>query len=527
MALSPYYLHTSKSSDLADPRDRALYRMFEILPAALSWVTLFGIVLASWLAPAPASIFIIAFDAYWLIKTVFLSFHLRASYRKMRQHIGENWVARLQVLGREQYRASIGTWRDVYHLVILPFYNESDEVLRGFLDAVRANDYPMERVIVVVAAEERGEEAVARAQKLQVDYGNQFFKFLVTAHPADMPGEIPGKGSNESFAAAVALREVIDANAIPHERVLVSSLDSDTEVYPQYFACLTYHFVTAEKPYRSSYQPIPVYTNNIWSAPALSRVVASSGTFWQMMQQARPERLTTFSSHSMPLGPIAEMGWWQKNIVSEDSRIFWQLLSYYHGDWRVVPLYYPVSMDANVAPTFFGTAKNVYKQQRRWGWGVENVPYTLFAFLKDPLIPRAKKFFFTFNQLEGFWSWGTNSLLIFLLGWLPIILGGEEFGATVLSHNLPRVTRILMTLAMFGMVTSAIISTALLPPRPPGNPFRKYIWMVLQWLLIPVTIVFFGAIPGLEAQTRLMLGKHMGFWVTPKYRRNQEARTPR
>src|SRR3989338_1946045 len=99
--------------------------------------------------------------------------------------------------------------------------------------------------------------------------------------------------------------------------------------------------------------------HNIWDTPALSRVVATSGTFWQMMQQERPERLTTFSSHSMSLKSLVEVGFWQKNIVSEDSRIFWNHFFAYDGDYRVVPLAYPVSLDANLAESFWATARNV------------------------------------------------------------------------------------------------------------------------------------------------------------------------
>jgi len=81
------------------------------------------------------------------------------------------------------------------------------------------------------------------------------------------------------------------------------------------------------------------------------------------------------------------------------------------------------------------------------------------------------------------------------------------------------VSRTLMTVAMIGMIFSAIISTLLLPKRPANYGLTKSLAMVLQWLVLPVSIIAFGAIPSLEAQTRLMLGKYLGFWVTPKVRK--------
>ncbi|MBU6415333.1 hypothetical protein KGQ34_03815, partial [Patescibacteria group bacterium] len=81
------YLEIGNARDITDKSDYLLYRFFEILPGALAWLTLAGIFLASWLVPIWASFFIIAFDLYWLMKTVFLSFHLRAAYKKMQEHI--------------------------------------------------------------------------------------------------------------------------------------------------------------------------------------------------------------------------------------------------------------------------------------------------------------------------------------------------------------------------------------------------------------------------------------------------------
>jgi hypothetical protein len=177
-------------------------------------------------------------------------------------------------------------------------------------------------------------------------------------------------------------------------------------------------------------------------------------------------------------------------------------------------------MDANMAPTFWGTMKNIYKQQRRWGWGVENIPYMLEGFSKDKTIPGAKKRYWAFNSIEGFHSWATNALIIFALGWLPLALGGRHFGHSILSYNLPHITRFIVTLSMVGVASSAILSVMLLPKKPGGLGITDYLIFVLQWALMPFTLIIFGAFPGLEAQTRLMLGGKykLGFWVTPKGR---------
>ncbi|MCR4275611.1 MAG: glycosyltransferase family 2 protein [Candidatus Wolfebacteria bacterium] len=491
-------------------------RLYEFIPGFLSWITIILMFLLSWLFPAGVAIFIILFDIYWLLKTIYLSLHLRSTFVRMKKNLKINWLAKLT----HNLQPTTYNWKDIYHLIILPMYNEPYEIVKESFDALINTNYPKDKFIIVLATEQRAGQIIQEtAKKIEENFGNKFFKFLITTHPADLPNEIPGKGSNETWAGKQA-KILIDQLKISYENILVSVFDVDTQVPLDYFGILTYTFLTAKNPQRSSFQPISLFTNNIFQAPALARVIAFSSTFWHMIQQSRPERLTTFSSHSMPFKAIVEIGFWQTDIVSEDSRIFWQCYIHYNGDWRVVPLDYPVSMDANVAPTFWQTMINQYKQQRRWGWGCENIPYLLDGFKKNKKISWTKKLYWKFNYIEGFHSWATNSLIIFALGWLPIILGGPDFKFSILSYNLPFVTKTIMNLAMIGIITSAVLGVVLLPPKPKWFKKRHYFLYFIQWILMPFTLIIFGAFPAIESQTRLMLGGKfkLGFWVTPKHR---------
>lgn len=521
------YLKVSKAPDLSGA-DRKLYRFLETVPGILAWGTIVALIVFAYFQPVGTAIFIILFDIYWLFLVLFLGIHLVASYRIMRRSVRVDWRARCESLEPRSLKMP-GTgeertlnWQDLYHVIIVPTYNESLTVLRTTLNGLVASGYPKEKMIMVLGLEGReGNRAQERAKILQAEYSHYFRTFLVTTHPDDIVGELKGKGANQAWAASELKRLVIDAEGIDYDMVLVSVFDADTVVHPQYFYCLTHRFLTVDHPYRSSFQPIPVYHNNLWAAPFFARVAAFSNTFWQMMQQLRPEKLATYSSHSMTWRALVDIGFWSTNMVSEDSRIFWHCFCYYQGDYRVEPLYFPISMDICMDKGIVKTAGNLYRQQRRWGWGVENIPYLLFNTIKQwkQLNGRARRRYFDhiFVQIYGFHSWATNALITSILGWLPLLLGGDRFNVTVLSNNLPTVTKFFMTLAMVGMVVSAIISLLVIP-RDHKPRLIQYAIMIIQWITLPIIIILFGSFPGLESQTRLMLGKYMGFWVTPKHR---------
>lgn len=503
------YLHVGRAADLSGA-DRALYRFFETIPALLSVGTLALFIVLSFFVPSVVAYFTIGFSAYWLFKTIFLTIHLRHNFRRLRHHLSLDWTVRLEKLHAE----------DIVHVVIFPFYEEPYAVLKESLTALASSRFNKRQIAVVLAVEARaGSAARNTARRLEEAFRNSFLDVITTVHPEGLPGEIPGKGANIAYAAREATTRIIDARGLPYERVLVSAFDSDTQVYPDYFACLTWYFLTTEDALHASFQPVPLYNNNIWNAPTLSRILAYSSTFWQMIQQERPERLSTFSSHAIPLSALVEAGYWQKNMVNEDSRIFFNLFMFYDGAYTVVPISYPVSMDANVGPTFFSTLIRLYKQHLRWMYGsAENIPYLLFHFTKNPSIPLSKKLRMLLVYIEGAWSLAVQPLFLFAIGWLPLLIGGSAFNATVLSYNLPIVSSWFLTAAMFGLVFLAVYGMQLMPGRPAGVGRAAPIRMVLQWLLVPFTMVIFSSVPGLDGQLRLAFKKYLGFWVTPKSR---------
>ncbi len=506
------YLKVGSATDLHG-RDRFLYRAFEILPAFLSWGTIIVLIFLSWYQPVLVAFFIIVFDVYWLLLVMFLGVHLISAYWYLKKNMKVNWKNKCEELK---------DWQDVMHLIILPVNNEDKSIVKTALQSLIDDGYPTNKMIIALTTEERaGKEKIASYNEVIREYKDKFLYFFHTIHPDGIVGEQKGKGANQAWAGRKVKDEIIDKYNINYENLIASVFDIDTIVHPGYFYRLTHAFLTVPNRHQASYQPVPVYNNNLWQAPFFARVAAMSNTFWQMMQQIRQEKLATYSSHSMSFKTLVEIDFWSTNMVSEDSRIFWHCYCHYNGNYRVEPLYFPVSMDVCMDKNSWQTMRNLYKQQRRWGWGVENLPYIIFNTMKRwDKIDRKNAASRIFTQIYGFHSWATNALIIAVIGWLPLLLGRGDFTTTVLSGNLPTITRTLMTLAMGGLILSAIISTLLLPKRPKGFHPLSYIIMFVQWIILPISIVVFGAIPALESQTRIALsGKwRLGFWVTPKKR---------
>jgi len=551
-------------------KERRTQRILEIIPGSLTWLTLIGMFVLSFLFPIWVSVFIIAFDIYWILRTVFIAYYSIAGYKKLSEGKKIDWWERCQNIknpekfkeliaekikrmknilkerngmsGRElrivkkeirrenkylgeiqeieKNKDGIMDWQRIIHVVMFPTANESAEVIEPAIQAVANSNFPNKQFIILLATEEREpeEQRLKKVNYLKEKFDGVFRDFLVTTHIVS-EGELKCKASNATFATK-KLMDYINRGNIDYKQVIFSNFDCDTVAHPQYFAALTYEYIINPNRLQMAYQPLPMYHNNLWDTNAFVRVIVTSSSFWHIFQSTRVEGMVTFASHSEPFDTLVKVDFWPVNIINEDSIIFWKCFSYYHGNYKVKPIYLPVSLDAVLAPTYWKTIKNQYKQKRRWAYGIEHFPTMMRAIWPDKKISFFKKIKIAFEILEGHHSWATSSIILAILGWLPLFFGGAQYNESVLAHNLPFVTRYLMTLAMFGLVVCVSLSFFMMPARPKKYSKWKYVYMVLQWILVPITAPFLGSLPSIDSQTRLLLGKYFGeFWVTEKIRK--------
>jgi hypothetical protein len=129
-----------------------------------------------------------------------------------------------------------------------------------------------------------------------------------------------------------------------------------------------------------------------------------------------------------------------------------------------------------------------------------------------------KKISVLFHEWEGKWSWAVVPIIVTIFGRLPLWVAGGSIRQSALFFNTPFILENLVRLAMVGLLISVVMSLLFLPPRPSSYHRYRYFYMILQWVLLPVSLVFFSALPCLDAVTHLMFGNYLGFNVSAKKR---------
>jgi len=477
--------------------------MLEILIPLTSWVLITMPLWLSFWHPALVAYVIITFDVYWFYKSFTLAYSAIRSFLTLQAHIKVDWLARAK---------KAEGYKKILHIIIIPEYKEPIHILRKTLDNVAAQDIPKNKIIVILATEAKDEHADETAKILTDEYSSKFSLFLVTKHTL-VQGEVAGKSSNMAYAAKQFME--LYGTSVDLAWTTVTSCDADAMLHPKYLSNLTYQFANDTLREFHFYQGAILFYSNIWRIPMPNKLFNTINSIWNLALLSQTSRFINFSTYSLSLKTAIDAGYWGVDVIPEDYHLFFKV--YFTKGDRVQTrgIFLPVIVDAAESHGFFKTIVNQYEQSKRWAWGVSDVPYIIrnaFIHSEINLGDRIRR---VLMILEHHIFWPANWFLLTLGSAIPPLIN-PEFGRTVLGHNLARLSSSILTLSTIFLFIVFVIDWRIKPPKPKDFASWKIPFLYLQWFTLPAISFFLSALPGLDAHTRLMLGKRLEYRVTEK-----------
>lgn len=481
-------------------------RFLEIVPGFFSWNVILFLVWGGHFIPQVVAYFILAFDVYWVYKGAAMTLATILSHFKIKAAEKLDWM--------EEVRG-FGDWEKVRHVVLIMVANEPVDTYKRTLEALTRQSFPLKHMAVVMATEERFPQGGIEAEKLRKELGHKFGAYLISVHPGDIPGEVKGKSSNESWAAKYAKAILVDERKWDLDYMTVTSTDADARAHASYFACLAFKFLDDPHRYERFWQPAIVFYNNIWKIPAPTRVVNTLSNVWQIGLLMRKDRLVNFSNYSASFKMIVKIGYWDTDIIPEDYRVFFKAFFKLDGKVEVEPIFLPSSADAAESTSTWKTFVNEYQQKKRWAWGVSDIPTFVEMYLGNKNGSMLNKTLRLLKVVEDHFLWPVNWFIV-TAGVSIVTIINPVFKRTALGFMLPQMSSGILSITLLFLLILLVIDARQRPPRPADVP-RWRIWIApLEFVFMPIVGFFFSALPGLDAHTRLMLGKYLEYRITEK-----------
>lgn len=487
--------------------EQGVHRFLEILPGMVSWNLILFPYWGVFVVPLAAAYFVLLFDIYWFYQS--LTVALTATIAHFRVEAAKKFDWRREI-------ESFPDWRRVKHAILIPTYKEPIHVLRRTLHSIEQQDLPKEQLFVVLSLEEKEEvqDREEKAKALKQEFVKLLPNFFILTHKL-VSGEVAGKASNERFAAIWFKKEIIQKRKLDVKYAVVTSCDADHTFHPKHFSALTFKFLDDPERYYKIWQPAVLFYNNIWRLPAITRVLNTLASIYNLSQLPRKDRLINIQNYALSFWLLEYSGYWDPDIIPEDYHIFFKSFYKTRGKTEVEAVYLPIFADAPQARTFLGTIKSQYLQYQRWAWGVSDDPYVIKSYFLVPGISFVSKTLRLIELVRQHFLWPVWWVIITLGLTIPSLIN-PAFARTVIGYTLPQLSSFVLTLALGFLVIMLLIDAQHRPPRPEEFPRWRAILQPLEFFLMPIAGFLFSFLPGLDAHTRLMLGKYLEYRVTEK-----------
>ena len=359
--------------------------------------------------------------------------------------------------------------------------------------------------------------AAEKARRLREMFADQFAHILITFHPAGVPGEVPGKGSNQNWAARQAKQELVDRLGISLEHLTLTSCDADSVLHASYFAALTRLFAADPHRYRRFWQAPLRFDNNTWQVPSAIRLVTYFANALQVSELANP-LLVNFplSTYSLSFRLAHEAGYWDSAVIAEDWHMFLRCSFAVGGRVSLRPIFLPTSGNAVDGETTWQSLANSYRQRLRHAWGAQDVGYILHQWPKSPQTPFMRKLVSLAKVLHDHVIFSAGGLVVATGSILLVTLHSVSLIFLPVLNALGDVTKVGNLCVAVGMAGILVAEHLRCRKHSHGWSTAALLADLVTWPFL--TLIMFGTlgVPGLHAQTKLMLGSPLVYVTTPK-----------
>lgn len=498
--------------DFVKSHESLVERLLEILPGALTWLALTSPIWLSFAVPFAVAYLILLADMYWLVSALKISVLTFIGYNKVQWAKKQDWQKKLE-------NDFPNEWGGYYHLILLPTYKESLEILSPTFEAIANSAYPSKKIFLAIGFEQWDDkQRVTQIQDFFKKNSRRIADVFITTHTLQ-PGEVKGPGTNRNCIYKNAILE-LQKRGIEAKNVFVTTLDADFVLHPQFLAGSLHKYLSTPQTIRDrrAFTGVFFYNNNYWQAPTPMRVIATGTAFWQISEMVGSDKYIHFASLSINLQTLIDVGGWIPDKVNDDSGFFWQNYYHFNGDYKVIPHFLPISADAVLDTTLLKTFQNQYLQLKRWAYGVEHIPFIVKQYFKssdtDFWDKTDKLTFIIWSYLK----WGTLALFITFGGlFIPFI--NPFYSQSVVYYNLSVVSSWILTAAFIGLFSTIYFNEKVAPKRPDNWSLFQRVWSYAQWVLVPIVLISITTLPAIDAQTSLMFKRYLQFRVTNKARK--------
>ncbi len=506
-------------------------RILDGIPGFLAWLALLFSIASAVAFPRTLMLAAAVIALYSAIRFLLAGIANGMGIRKIKEWEAINWYDKYL----NEKDKTMPDWDSIHHVVIIPNYKESLEILHRTLDQLKIQYNAKKQISIVLAMEGGEKNSEQKAIAIQKEYQNAFANIYYTVHPTGLVGEMQCKSANQSWAARWYINKIVYKENLNIDNIVITTMDADTRWHNKHFEALTYHFVTNPNRHTTFWQAPIRYHGNIWQVNPLMRIINTYATAFELAYLAAPWWMAMpMSSYALSLKLLNDSGNWDTDVIADEWHMMIKAYFAERGQVRLEHIFLPFLADSTTGDNIMDSIRNRYSQTLRHAWGSKEVGYMVAKLIENPQIISIHSFKFLFRIAHDILLAGAGWIILTVGSQLPVLFHPEiapvqldkllstsdKLGYIINGMLSSSPAWIMLSISSFTMIILVIVfqyqDYQVRPKRIAPMTVKEAFLEVLSIPFMLILTLLVVAMPTVIAQTRLLLGIPLQFIVTEK-----------